>query len=160
MPFKYINTDTFNYFNKIMNECDDYQSAVEIPQFYIYIRGGEYDEIDYDEPLWQCDYNKIWEEESKQTIISYINGEHTEGWIDDDEGRWNSIELYFDDCRDNGNRFEYIAQLVDFVEVRKERKKYAMNYLKKVLPKYIRHHLYKPKAIGAKKAEEEFIKYC
>ena len=35
--------------------------------------------------------------ESIETIKSYINGEHTKKWIDDDEERWKSIELYFDE---------------------------------------------------------------
>ena len=155
MNFQYNEPNTFDYFNKIMNECDDYQSAVEIPQFYIYLKDD--DGLHYWETLWSCDFNKINDKESIDTIMSYLKGKETEKWIDDEEERWESIELYFDDCRDTNNGLENIAQLVDLVEVRKKRKECAIKYLRQVLPKYIRHYLYQPKAVMAEKARKEFL---
>ena len=157
MNFQYNEPNTFDKFSEIMNDCDDYERQVEVPQFYIYLNDEEGDGLMTDDPLWSCDFNKINDEESINTIMSYIKGEKTKSWIDDDEERWSSIELYFDFRGDNNNGFEYVGQLVDFDEIRKKRKECAIKYLKKVLPKYIRHHLYKPKAIMAKKAQEEFL---
>ena len=86
MNFQYNEPNTFNYFNKIMDECDDYERQVEIPQFYIYLNDEEGDGLMTDDPLWSCDFNKINDKESIETIMSYIKGEKTKSWIDDDEG--------------------------------------------------------------------------
>ena len=153
MNFNYNHGHSLNEFSKVMDICDGYLQRQ--PQFRIFIVQSD-GEMDYD-AIDEFDANKLNDEKNIKLIQSYLNGEHDEQWIDDNEGNWGSIMLYYDGWDEYHREiFESVAELVNFDEIREKRKKCAMDYLRKVLPKYVRHYLYKPKGIMAKKAKEDF----
>lgn len=157
MNFNFNHSHSLNEFSQVMDSAYDYIQRQ--PQFRIMLVDEECG-LECD-AIYEFDANKLNDEENIKTIQSYLNGEYDEEWIDDNDGNWESIMLYYDGW-DKYRRevFESVAELVNFDEVREKRKECAMKYLKKVLPKYIRHHLYKPKAVMANKAKVRFEKGC
>ena len=155
MNFNYEKNENYDNFADVMGEVDEWRR--DVPQYQIFIRDYDGDLCDY--PLWSCDINRLEEDDNLRTISNYVDGRETENWIDDNEGDWESISLYFYNSNGDGE-FEFICELVDLNEVREQRKKCAMEYLRRVLPKYIRHHLYKPNGVMAKKAKKDFKNRC